>query len=194
MAQPLTLTLKETIFNKESTINITPELLEYQNISFSKFEIDEIRYGVKAIDGYRFRIGRIYCIDVKSLSGTVLRIKLKSVYGIRKKVLGEKYRAIVNALFENYFNFVTQSFINLFENQVDFDILGITFTQEGILLDKKSQIIPWEDLGTKNYSRYYAIFSKENRNNYKALYYLEDWNTAVLYSVSRYILKAKKLL
>lgn len=194
MAQSLTLTLKETIFNKESTINITPELLEYQNISLSKFEIDEIRYGVKAIDGYRFRIGRIYCIDVKSLSGTVLRIKLKSVYGIRKKILGEKYRAIVNALFENYFNFVTQSFINLFENQVDFDILGITFTQEGILLDKKSQIIPWEDLGTKNYSRYYAIFSKENRNNYKALYYLEDWNTAVLYSVSRYILKAKKLL
>ena len=85
MAQSLTLTLKESIFNKESTINITPELLEYQNISFSKFEIDEIRYGVKAIEGYRFRIGRIYCIDVKSLSGTVLRIKLKSVYGIRKK-------------------------------------------------------------------------------------------------------------
>ena len=194
MGQFLTLTLKETIFNKESTINITPELLEYQNISFSKFEIDEIRYGVKAIEGYRFRIGRIYCIDVKNLSGTVLRIKLKSVYGIRKKALGEKYRVIVNALFENYFNHITQSFINLFENQVDFVILGITFTQEGIILDKKSQIIPWKDLGTKNYARYYAIFSKENRNNYRALYYLEDWNTSILYSVSRYILKAKKLV
>ena len=64
--------------------------------------------------------------------------------------------------------------------------------QAGIILDKKAQNIPWNDLRTKKNSRYYTIFSKENPDNYKAFYYLDDWNTAVLYSVSRYILKAKK--
>ena len=194
MAQSLTLTLKETIFDKESTLTISPESLEYQNTSLSKFEIDEIRYGVKFIRGSSFYIGRIYCIDVKDVSGTILRIRLKSVYGIRKKALGEKYSAIVHALFENYISDIIQTFINLFTSTVDFELLGITFTQKGIILNKKNQVIPWDDLGTKNYSRYYAIFSKTNPNNYKALYYLEDWNTTVLYSVSRYILKTKKLM
>ena len=193
MVQSLTLTLKETIFAKESTLTISPESLEYQNISLSKFEIDEIRYGVKAIRGSMFRIGRIYCIDAKSLSGTIMKIRLKSLYGIREKTLGEKYRLIVKALLENFINPICQSFINLFKSKIDFDLLGITFTQEGIILEKKTRVIPWYDLGTKNYSRYYTIFSKGNPNNYKAFYYIEDWNTAVLYSVSRYILKAKKL-
>ena len=194
MAQSLTLNLKETIFDKGSTLIISPESIEYQNTSLSKFEIEEIRYGVKFIRGYSFYIGRIYCIDVKSLSGSVMQIRLKSLYSIRKKTLGEKYNAIFQALWENYMRDVAESFINLFKSKIDFDLLGITFTQEGIMFDKKNDLIPWEELGTKNYSRYYAIFSKTNHNNYKAFYYLEDWNTVILYSVSRYILKAKKLI
>lgn len=194
MAQSLTLTLKETVFSKKNTLIISPESFEYQNISLSKFEIDEIRYGVKAIRGSMFRIGRMYCIDIKSVSGNILKIRLKSLYGIRRKTLEGKYRLIVKALLENYISQVSESFINLFKNKIDFDLLGITFTQEGIIPDKKTQVITWDDLGTKNYSRYYTIFSKENPNNYKAFYYLDDWNTAVLYSVSRYILKAKKII
>lgn len=193
MAQSLTLTLRETIFHNGSNLIITPESLDYQQISLSKFEIDEWRYGIKAIKGFNFRIGTIYCIDVKSVSGTIMKIRLKSLYGIGKKTLAEKYRVIIKALLENYINEVAQSFINLFMSKNDFDLLGITFTQQGILLEKKTQSIPWSDLGTKNYSRYYALFSKTNTNNYKVFYYLEDWNTSVLYSVSRYILKSKKL-
>ena len=194
MAQSLSISLKETIFDKERVLVISPEAIDYKDTSLSKFEIDEIRYGVKAINGYRFTIGRIYCIDLKSLSGTILKIRLKSIYGIRKKLLAEKYLVIVRALLENYINDVSNRFINRFMSKKDFDLLGITFTQAGIKLNTNSDFILWEDVGTKNYARYYALFSKTDPNNYKALYYLEDWNTTVLYSVSRYILKAKKLM
>lgn len=194
MAQSLTLNLKETIFEKETTLIISPESIEYQNESLSKFEIDEIRYGVKFIRGYSFYIGRIYCIDIKSVSGTIMKIRLKSLYSIRKKRLGEKYNAILQALWGNYMWNVAESFINIFKSKNDFDLLGIIFTQDGVMFNKKSDLIPWEELGTKNYSGYYAIFSKTNHNNYKAFYYLEDWNTAILYSVLRYILNAKKLI
>lgn len=168
MVQSLTLTLKETVFSKKNTLTISPEYFEYQNISLSKFEIDEIRYGVKAITGSMFRIGRIYCIDVKSLSGNIMKIRLKSLYGIRKKRLNEKFTSILDALWENFMQDLVEHFINLFRSKVDFYLVGISFTQEGILPDKKSQVIPWNDLGTKNYSRYCAIFSKGNPNNYKA--------------------------
>lgn len=82
----------------------------------------------------------------------------------------------------------------MFNDITDFSILGVIFSQSGIQLDKKSDIISWIDLGTKNYNTYYSLFSKSDSKKYKLFYYLSDWNTVVLYSVSRSILKAKKLL
>jgi hypothetical protein len=188
------LILKPTIFDSEKNIVITPEAIEFDNTSLSKFEISELRYGVKAIRGYRFRIGRIYCVDIKSFTGVIIKIRLKSIYRIRKNQLGQKYKAILEAVFDNFINDISQSFIQKFKKGIDFNLLGVTFMQEGILLDKKYKIITWQDLGTKNYLSYYSLFSKEDSNKYKAFYYLSDWNTIVLYSVSRHILKEKKLL
>ena len=194
MIQPLKLFLKSTIFDKEKVLTIDPEFVEYDGINFSKFEIAEIRYGIKSINGYRFRIGRIYCIDIKSLNGNILKFRLKSLYRIRIKKLEEKYKLILNALFKNYLNDISLTYIKMFNDKIDFSILGVTFSQSGIQLGKKSDIISWIDLGTKNYNSYYSLFSNSDSKNYKLFYYLSDWNTVVLYSVSRSILKAKKLL
>lgn len=194
MAQSLQLTLKTTIFDKEKVLIINPDFIEFDSSSLSKFEIDELRYGVKAIKGYRFRIGRIYCIDIKSFSGNIIKIRLKSLYRIRRKKLGNKYKMILGALFENYINDISRRFIEKFNNGSDFNILGVTFTQEGLLLDKKPEIIPWSAIGTKNYRTYYSLFSNTDSKKYRIFQYLTDWNTIVLYTVSRSILKAKKLL
>ena len=195
MPRPLTITIKETLFNKKNTLVISPESIEYKNDSLSKLDIDEIRYGVKKIiwfDGIYF--GRIYCIDIKSHLGTVIRIRLHSAYGIRKKQLYKKYSIIIEALWENYMHDVAETFINFYRNKIDFDLLGILFSRAGIQFTQQSDLIPWEDIGTKNYSRYYAIFSKEDPNNYIAFNYLEDWNTGILHAVTRYILNEKKLI
>ncbi len=195
MSQPLTITLKDTLFNKKNTLVITPESIEFKNAGLSKLDIDEIRHGVKKLiwfDGIYF--GRKYCIDIKSHLGTVIRIRLHSAYGIRRKRLYKKYNIIVDALWENYMLDVAESFVKLYKNKIDFDLLGILFSQAGIQLTQQSDLIPWEDVGTKNYSRYFAIFSKENADNYKTFYYLEDWNTDILNYVSGYILKEKKLV
>lgn len=122
-----------------------------------------------------------------------MEIRLKSIYGIRKQQLTEKYGKIVNALYDNFFDDVSRNYLAQFFEKNDFQIAGISFTQEGILLDSKSDIITWEDVGTKSYSTYYAIFSKSNPTRYKAVEYLHDWNTGVLYSVSRHILMDKGL-
>jgi hypothetical protein len=192
--QSLQLILKTSIFDKKTNLIITPELIEYNHKSFSKFEIADLRYGIKAIKGYRFRIGRIYCIDLRSLTGDVIKIRLISLYRIKKTRLEEQYKLVVSALLENFINDISRGFINNFRNKIDFNILGVTFTQEGIRLNNKSEIITWFDLGTKNYWTYFSLFSNSNLTVYKTFEYLNDWNTIVLYSVSRSILKAKNLL
>lgn len=194
MDQSLNIILRTSIFDKEHALIIDPQFIEYDNTNFSKLEIADIRYGLKAINGYRFTIGRIYCIDVKSLDGRIIKIRLKSLYGIRRKRLGEKYKMILHALWKFYINDIVNGFLKEFINKIDFVLLGVTFTQEGIMLDKKREIISWQDLGTKNYWHYYSMFSISNPHKYRTFQYLTDWNTAVLYSVSRDILQAKALL
>jgi hypothetical protein len=194
MPRPLAITIKETALSRRNKLVITPESIEFKNKSLSKFDIDEVRYGVKFIRGYEFYIGRIYCIDVKSLSGVVMKIRLKSLYGIRKKRLERKYSMIIDSLWDNHMREVAESFISLFKNEINFELLGIIFSQAGIQLTKHSEMIPWDDVGTKAYYRYYAVFSKTTPHNYKAFYFLEDWNTSILYAVTKYILDVKKLV
>jgi len=194
MTQPLHMHIKASIFASEKPLNITPELLEFGEKSLSKFEIAEIRYGIKAIDGYSFRIGRIFQIEVKSVTGKIIKIRFQSVYQVRRKKLEEKYIQILNALFENYFNDIVGGFVRSFNNKIDFDILGVTFTQEGVILNKNTATILWMNLGTQNYWTYYALFSKSDPHHNRAFYYLTDWNTIVLRTVSRHILKEKEII
>lgn len=194
MSAQLKLELKSNFFGEKKELTIDKEFLKFDDKNFSKLEIAEIRYGIKAIQGYEFRIGRIYCIDVRNVTGDIIKIRLMSVYHINKKRLKNKYLSILNALFENYINELSSVFIKMFNNKIDFSILGVNFTDQGIQLKDKDSIITWDDLGTKNYARYYSLFSKSDKNKYRAFYYLEDWNTSVLYSVSRSILHAKKLI
>ena len=194
MAQTLKLSLKSSIFHKAKQLIIEPEYIEFDDKSFSKFDIAEMRYGIKAIKGYRFRIGRVYCIDIKNLDGSIIKIRLKSLYRIRRILLGKKYKQIVETLFDNFINDISLSYIKKFNDKVNFILLGNSFTQEGIILSQTNEIISWFDLGSKDYYGYYSLFSITNPNKYAAFYYLTDWNTIVLYSVSREILKSKKLL
>ena len=101
----------------------------------------------------------------------------------------EKYKLILSALFENFLNDILLYLIAKFNHKIDFKLLGVVFTQEGIILDNKSDIISWFDLGTKNYWTYFSVFSTSDPNKYKAFQYLTDWNTVVLYSVTRHIIK-----
>ncbi|MEI9959520.1 MAG: hypothetical protein WDM90_25100 [Ferruginibacter sp.] len=92
--------VKPSLFASPKKLSIQPAFIEFNNINFSKLEIAELRYGVKAIKGYRFVIGRTYCIDIRNTDGKIIKLRLSSLYSVRKKLLNEKYATIVNALFE----------------------------------------------------------------------------------------------
>ncbi|AXY78130.1 hypothetical protein D3H65_30865 [Paraflavitalea soli] len=195
------LLIKSSVFDRDRELIVDNAFLSFDNkdriavppTTFLKEDITAFRYGVKWIKGYSFVIGRIYCVDIKSSSGEVIKIRLKSIYGVNRTRLHEKYAILINALYDTYFDGITGHYLQQFSESVDFQLLGIAFRQDGILLDK-NRLIKWEDLGTRSYSTYYTVFSKSDPNIYKAFEYLNDWNTGIIYSVSREILKSKNLL
>jgi len=196
------LLIRPSLFHNVKRVTITKEFIEYSEkkgtnstpIKLLKEEIEGIRYGVKWIRGLEFYIGRIYCIDIKKKDNSVFKIRLKSVYKIRAKILREKYIQLLNTLFQSFFYELVIYYLNQFRNNESFQLCGLTFMKEGILLDNKTGLIKWDDIETKSFQTYYAIFSKTDSKKYRAFEYLNEWNTCVLYSVSDQILADKKNL
>ncbi|HXO75704.1 MAG TPA: hypothetical protein VN824_10725 [Puia sp.] len=158
---------------------------------FLKEEIEGIRFGIKWISGYGFYIGRIYCIDIKNNSGKIIKLRLKSIYRIRKDQLADKYVKIANALLRYYFDALALQHIESFQNNQPIEILGVKIDSEGVLFDQKIGKISWNFLGTKRYYTYYTLFSEVDPNKYKAFEYLHHWNTSLLQSVVEAILKIR---
>ena len=62
------------------------------------------------------------------------------------------------------------------------------------LFKQKEIKILWNDIRTKNYQTYFSIYSITNPKDLnKAFSYLDDWNTGIIYSVLRTILRDKNI-
>jgi hypothetical protein len=193
--------VRSTILDRPRLLVIDPEYIEFDDqdrvseapTRFLKTEIEGLRYGVKPIRGYRFRIGRIYCIDIRDKLGRVIKIRLKSVYRVRRKLLGEKYQQITNALFQYYYHDMTRHYLRQFRDGQAVELLGVTLNGHAVLFDKKIGWVGWDFLGTKRYWHYYTLYSEESPNDYRAFVFLDDWNAGVLRGLIEVILKEKFL-
>lgn len=200
MSQAMQLYLKSSFLDRRRQLVLDPDYIEFDDndvvsaipTRFEKMEIVSFRYGVKWIKGYSFYIGRIYCIDIKSATDKVIKIKLKSLYGVNKKLLNDKYSRIVHGLFDLYFKDISIAYLENFNEGHSFRILDTTFTPEGLSWEKSQSVIPWDDVDLKAFSTYFSLFSKSNPSNYKAYEYLTDWNAGMLYSISTHILRVNE--
>ena len=197
---PQELTIQSTIFDRPRKLTISDDFIGYdieglitdQPSLIMKDEIEAFRSGIKWIKGYQFVIGRIYCIDIQAKNKKILKLRLKSMYGIRKRQLHEKFSKIVNALYGCFFHDIAVKLIDEFIDGKVVEIAGVTLSHEGMTLNSKMTLISWEDVGTKTYETYYAVFSKSNPNQYKAFEYVSEWNVDLLYSVLEHVLKVLK--
>jgi hypothetical protein len=199
MPPRLEFTIKSSIMDRSRRLVLDRAFLEFEDqdrigqppIRFLFEDIESMRHGIKAINGYYFRLGRIYCIDIRNYAGQTIKLRLKSIYRIRLQHLEAKYVTILDSLFRYYFNDRVGDYLKLFQEGIAFEMLGIIFTTEGIRLDEKIGVIPWEILGTKSYWSYYAIFSEINPLSYKSFEYIDHWNARILHHVTEEILRIK---
>lgn len=164
-------------------------------IQIDKEDIKDYRYGVSWIRGIDFYIGRIYCIDISNRNDKVIKIRLRSLYGINKRILCDKYNDLLDKLYDFYLNEEISNCITNINNGIDVAIADVILRNDGVCLDlKKSDgFIEWTDLNTTAYSYYYTLSSKKKPQFYKAFTYLKDWNAVLIYSISRQLLIDKGL-
>jgi hypothetical protein len=194
------ISIKSSVFDRERQLFLNEEFIEFDDSNlvsekptrFDKEDIEALRYGIKWIKGYRFNIGRIYCIDVKSKGQGIIKIRLKTLYGVNKEALEQKYIKIVNTLYDFYFDDISGAYLEKFEEGNEFQLPGITYSSVGVKLNNKD-LISWEDVGTRAYYSYYAIFSKSKPTIYRAFEFRNEWNAGIVYSVTEKILKSKGL-
>src|ERR1700722_9985529 len=198
-SEKLEFMVRSTILDRSRLLVIDPQYMEFDDqdmastppTRFEKTDIEGLRYGVKGIHGYQFRIGRIYSVDVRDISGRVIKIRLKSVYRVRKKLLENKYQEITNSLLKYYFHDMIRGYLQQFQEGQPVKLLGVKLNEHAVLFDEKVGWVSWGYLGTKRYWHYYTLYSEESPNNYRAFVFLEDWNAGVLRGLIEVILKQK---
>jgi len=198
MPPQTTFLIRSTLFDRERLLTVNPDYLAFDNKDLVSAEpstierenIESFRFGVDWIRGLYFIIGRTYRIEVRDHEGNTIKIRLRSIYGIRKKKLGTKYNKIYGALHNAYFNDLGLHYVRLVNDRLPFMLAGVTLTPEGIV-DPKIGALSWNSIGLKAYSTYFAIYDKSEPSNYHAFDYGVDWNAILLYSILTFILKQK---
>ncbi|MEO8151013.1 MAG: hypothetical protein ABI723_25490 [Bacteroidia bacterium] len=199
MSDKIIINFKPDVLSWRRELVIEPGCLQLHNsspfseqpVKWLKEEIESFRFGVKWIRGTTFYFGRIYCVDIKNKNQQIIKIRLKTLYGINKEILNSKYAKIVGSLYECYFLPVIQNYCSLFASNKTFEISGITFHEYGLLLPNNMDILEWDDVSIKRYQNYLSIFSTKNPNHYLLFYYNVEWNVLVLEVVIDAILKSK---
>lgn len=190
----LEIDIKPSILDRKRKLIINPEFISYEDSDWidvpdtllKKDQISGFRFGIEPIKGYAFTIGRRYCVDIKGDDNNAMKIRFTSLYKIRNLELYKKYISILDAFFNIHQDNIIDRYINSFNQHTYVEILGTTFKRESVLFNGHD--IPYGDLGVKEYTGYFALFSKSNPKVYKAYSYLKDWNSAVLFTLSRRLL------
>lgn len=167
--------------------------------TFTKDEIIAYRFGIKWTTFY-FTFGREYQIFIKNKDGKQIKINFKTYFGNKKYEYHSKYQEILDYLWDSYFSDSVNNYIDKHNKGESFQIENLVFTKDYIFLkvdklaNKKEVKILWNDIRTKNYQTYFSIYSITNPKDInKAFSYLDDWNTGIIYSVLRTILRDKKI-
>lgn len=190
--------------NKQKTLVLNDDVIELQShsksICFERKNILAYRFGVRWIKGIEFTIGREYQIFIKNKNEDILPIKFKTYYGYKNKELTKTYLNILDKIWFTYFDDLADYFLKKFEDHEEFTIGDVHFNKTGLqinisgLFSTQKTTIDWNHVKTHDYRTYFSVYSSQNPDKINRGYsYLEDWNTNLLYSVIRTILKNKGL-
>lgn len=167
-----------------------------KKLELKKDEINKVRFGLKWVRGFEFVIGRVYCIDISNGADKMIQIRLKSFYGRNKLEMSEKYNGIINHIYKFCLDEKVLGYVKKINHGEEVKIAEMIFNEQGVSLNEKNRddLTPWENLNARAYSSYYALADKNQANKHKSLYYLTDWNAALVYSLTRYVLRERGLL
>ncbi|MCU7616570.1 hypothetical protein NZ698_05125 [Chryseobacterium sp. PBS4-4] len=144
----------------------------------NKEDITGIRYGIQFINGYSFYIGREYLIYIKTISNHEIKINFKLFYGRKLQEKHQLFYDIIDELWNNYLDDLSQSYLNKIISGENFELCGVQFLTDKIKFNNKELL--FKNLEIKKYKHHYLIYSNQNEYQNKMLYYLKDENAVIL--------------
>ena len=189
--------------NKPRKLIFNKDFLKFENKNriddlftiFPKHEIKDYRFGIRWIR-FELTYGREYQIFIRNKENKIIKISFKSYLGRNKNKLHQLYSEIVDELWNYFIADIVNDFLVKHQNGEEFTIGDVTFYGDRIRLNvsgifnQNKVEISWNKIRTRNYYSYFSIYSVDNPADVNRGYsYFEDWNTSVLYSVIRTILR-----
>ncbi|NUY79647.1 hypothetical protein HUK80_01970 [Flavobacterium sp. MAH-1] len=160
-------------------------------------EIKDYRFGIRWIK-FELTYGREYQIFVRDSDNNSIKITFKSYFGRKRNQLHKLYINILDRLWDCYFSRMVDRYREQFADGMEFSINDVLFNKDFIeisvsgIVSQSRKRIYWDNVRTSSYWTYFAIYSVENPSEINRGYsYKEDWNTNVLYSTLRTILREK---
>ena len=150
--------------------------------------IAAFRFGVRELRGYKFSFGRQYFIEIKNFNCEIYRIKLNSVFGIKRKEYYRTWAELLQNTWDFYLDNQLNYYTELYNIQQLFELSGVTFHADGISWDKNNHL-PWDKIAIKSYQNYFMIHHTDNARQYKCCVFSIDWNAVVLQSLLKEIVR-----
>ncbi|MFB9841520.1 hypothetical protein [Mucilaginibacter ginsenosidivorans] len=148
--------------------------------------IAAFRFGVRELRGYKFSFGRQYFIEIKNFNCEIYRIKLNSLFGIKRKEYYRTWAELLQNIWDFYLDNQLSYYTELYNIQQTFELAGVTFHNDGISWDKNNYL-PWDKIAVKSYQNYFMIHHADNARQYKCCVFSIDWNAVVLQSLLKEI-------
>lgn len=188
---------RELIINKTFLKFEDKDLANNTFTTFQNSEITDYRFGIRWIR-FELTYGREYQIFVRNKENKTIKISFKSYFGRKKDILHKLYIDIQDELWLTVFSKMVDDYLEKFNQKIEFSIGDVLFNKNFIelnisgIINQKRIKISWENIRTRNYVTYFSIYSAENPAEINRDYnYKEDWNTNILYSTLRTLLRDK---
>ena len=81
-------------------------------------------------------------------------------------------------------------YVQLLNGGLNYDLAGALLTNEGIIIKKESQLIPWIRIGLMSYYRSCSIYDLSDPQHYRSFDYWHDWNASLLRAVVDYKIRS----
>lgn len=163
--------------------------------SIAANEIAAYKFGIRWLK-LDVTFGRAYKIDIKTTANKITKIRFNRYFSIGATKAHQLYSDILTEINSTYFSDIENNLLSEFNDGKEINIDRVSFNDTGIVIKtdfKKTQLL-WDDIRTKDYYSYFAIYSVNDPANTNFTFsYADDWNTTLLYGVLRTLLQNKKI-
>lgn len=167
------------------------DYLEWNNIRLNKSDIVDFKHGMNWIVWYKFTVGRNFSITLKDGKNKELKIRFSSYFGLNRENT-QTYSGIVDNIWRLYHSDIVDGFLHIFYSEEEIEIQGIKLKNDGVELRGKARFVTWDKVAVKDYSRYFAIYNRDNSEIHSRVSY-NEYGTETLWSLIRTILKEKEM-